>query len=137
MAFRVVVSLSLYDLGTTYEGIGKISLSPVTCCSYFGLSLLTCRSFVRPIPPCLSLTFPHLQAVALELLGAKEEELDDIKQTIHEVKGIYRDELEKMIGMLPSDKRFNSRSEAWTAAEAEGERGKERGRTVTPERQRV
>ena len=39
----------------------------------------------------------------MELLGATEEELDDMRMTLDEIRLIYRGELERLLDALPSD----------------------------------
>jgi hypothetical protein len=41
--------------------------------------------------------------LTLELLGATEEELDDMRMTLEEIRLIYRGELERLLDALPTD----------------------------------
>ncbi|EKX43785.1 hypothetical protein GUITHDRAFT_110240 [Guillardia theta CCMP2712] len=46
------------------------------------------------------------QELALELLGAREEELDDLRLTVEETRLIYRAELERLMEVLPTSDRW-------------------------------
>jgi len=45
--------------------------------------------------------------LTLELLGATEEEVDDMRMTLEEVRLIYRGELERLMDAIPKDHKWN------------------------------
>ena len=61
--------------------------------------------------------------LVLELLGATEEEMDDLRVTLGEARIIYRQELQRLMDMIPQ-------SQKWEIREFPSpQKKKERGRT--------
>ena len=65
--------------------------------------------------------------LVLELLGATEEEMDDLRVTLGEARIIYRQELQRLMDMIPEDKKW----EITFPQPPSPHKKKERGRTGT------